>query len=325
MRDALKSRVVLAERPQIAEVPGERSMPGAKLVAVARVRPNPHQPRKQFDRAALDELAASIRARGIMQPLVVRPSDGAYTIIMGERRYRAALLAELNEVPVIVREASDEQAYLDALIENLQRENLTDEEEAEAYRGLIAQGFSVRQIADRLGIAPSKVSRVVRVYADPVLAAAVIDGQITKSQAQELLVAPTGEKPNLVRLLNRRRQERSPVGLTELRDEVQRRRQGVALRNTPPVATFDETEPFVEGSAPAAPPTDARISAREQVHRLRLAVEAQLASFPMMPDDPVLIAEMEALAAAIARLIEKLRTPPQASAETADNTGRSAP
>lgn len=314
MRDALKSRVVLTERPQIVEVPGERSMPGAKLVAIARVQPNPNQPRKQFDRAALDELAESIRARGIMQPLVVRPTDGAYTIIMGERRYRAALLADLDEVPVIVREASDEQAYLDALIENLQRANLTDEEEAEAYRGLLAQGFSVRQIADRLGIAPSKVSRVVRVYEDPILSAAVIEGQITKSQAQEILVAPTGEKPDLVHLISRRRKESNPVGLTELRDEVQRRRQGVALRNTPPIAMFDQTEQSVDGIIHSAPTTYVCISSREQVRRFRLAMEEALVSLPMTPRDPALIVEMEALRVIIERMIGQLKAPPHSDA-----------
>src|SRR5689334_19550468 len=153
MRDALKQRMVLTERARIAETPGERALPGARLVAVNRLHANPHQPRKQFDAAALDELAESIRARGIMQPLVVRPHDDGYGIIMGERRYRGAILAGLSEVPVIVRDVTEEQAFLDALIENVQRANLTDEEEAEAYRGLLARGFSARQIADRLGIA----------------------------------------------------------------------------------------------------------------------------------------------------------------------------
>src|SRR6185437_6691341 len=109
-------------------------------------------------------LAASVRERGVLQPLVVRPlGDDAYSIVVGERRHRAAVLAGLEEVPVLVRECSDEQAYLDALIENLQRANLSDDEEAEAYIGLLRQGHSVRQIAAKLGIAASKVSRVTRV------------------------------------------------------------------------------------------------------------------------------------------------------------------
>ena len=157
---ALKNRVVVSERPHIAETPGERAMPQAKMLAVSRVRPNPEQPRKHFDPEAMEELAASIRERGIMQPLVVRPGGDGYLIVMGERRYRAAILAGLDEVPAIVRDATDEQAYLDALIENLQRANLTDEEEAEAYRAPLARGSSARRIGDRLGIAPSRVSLV---------------------------------------------------------------------------------------------------------------------------------------------------------------------
>lgn len=171
---ALKNRVVLTERPHIAETPGERVMPHAKMLTLSRIKPNPNQPRKHFDPEAMEELAASIRERGIMQPLVVRPTAEGYVIVMGERRYRAAILAGLDEVPVIVRDTTDEQAYLDALIENLQRANLTDEEEAEAYRGLLAQGYSARRIADRLGITPSRVSRVARIYQDPVLSQAVI-------------------------------------------------------------------------------------------------------------------------------------------------------
>jgi ParB/RepB/Spo0J family partition protein len=101
-------------------------MPQAKMLAVSRVKPNPEQPRKHFDPEAMEELAASIRERGILQPLVVRPGGDGYLIVMGERRYREAILAGLDEVPAIVRDATDEQAYLDALIENLQRANLTE-------------------------------------------------------------------------------------------------------------------------------------------------------------------------------------------------------
>lgn len=244
MRDALKNRVVIAERPQIVEVPGERNMPGAKMVATGRIQPNPGQPRKQFDHTGLEELAASIRERGIMQPLVVRPSGDGYTITMGERRFRATLLVGLDEVPVIVRDVSDEQAYLDALIENVQRANLTNEEEAEAYRGLLAQGISVRQIAAKLGIAPSKVSRLTRVFEDPTLAAAIADGKITKSQAQEMLVASPEEKPQLIELIAERRKANRPVSLGELRSAVTDSRPPVALRNG-----HDGADPGVEDVA----------------------------------------------------------------------------
>lgn len=298
MREALKNRMVLPERPQIAEIPGERAMPGAKLVAVSRVHANPHQPRKHFDAAALDELAASIAARGIMQPLVVRPHDGSYRIIMGERRYRGAILAGLTEVPVIVRDVAEEQAYLDALIENLQRANLTDEEEAEAYRGLLTQGFSIRQIADRLGIAHSKVSRVVRIFDDPTLAAAIIAGTITKSQAQELLVAPEEEKPRLVQFIANRRTSAGPATLNDLRAEVARTRGSGALRTTLDADGHD-------GSDHAA----ARALARAEAQRLRRTLDAGLPGLAAWGADPVIAAELALMEQAILAARRRWETP----------------
>lgn len=255
LRSALQERVVLTERPQIVEIPGERTMAGAKVVVISRVKPNPMQPRKQFDTQGLAELAASIRERGILQPLVVRPlGENTYSIIMGERRHRAALLAGLDEVPILVRECSDEQAYVDALIENLQRANLSDEEEAEAYIGLLRQGHSVRQIAARLGIAPSKVSRVTRVYANPVLAEAVVAGQITRSEAQELLSAPAEEQPRLVQFIAGRRIKTGPLPREQLRQTIDQTRPGVALRNTRISLEDDkQDQAFLTPARPIAP------------------------------------------------------------------------
>ena len=202
--------------------------------------PNPAQPRKRFDQAGLDELEASIRERGIMQPLVVRPSGDGYMITMGERRFRAALLAGLEEVPVIVRDVSDEQAFLDALIENLQRANLTDEEEAEAYRELLARGYGVREIAAKLGIAPSKISRLTRVFEDPTLAAAITEGKITKSQAREMLAASPEEKSRIIALIAERRKSNRPMSLGELRAAITDSRSAVALRNSSRRTTHPE-------------------------------------------------------------------------------------
>jgi ParB/RepB/Spo0J family partition protein len=242
LRSALRERVILSERPQIVETPGERTLPGAKMVAITRVKPNPHQPRKRFESQGLEELAASVRERGVLQPLVVRPlGDDAYSIVVGERRHRAAVLAGLEEVPVLVRECSDEQAYLDALIENLQRANLSDDEEAEAYIGLLRQGHSVRQIAAKLGIAPSKVSRVARVYENPVLADAMVAGQITRSEAQELLSAPREEQPRLVQFIAGRRAHTGPVPREQLRETIGQVRPGVAQRNTDTTLNDDES------------------------------------------------------------------------------------
>ena len=117
------------------------------LVSVSSLRPNPNQPRRHFDEAALRELADSIKSQGIIQPLLVRPhgGDNTYQIVAGERRWRAAQLAGLKEVPVFVRELSDKEVMAAALIENLQREDLNPIEEAEALQAL-------RAAADCLGL-----------------------------------------------------------------------------------------------------------------------------------------------------------------------------
>src|SRR5882762_9594408 len=112
--------------------------------------PNPNQPRKMFDETALSELAASIRERGVMEPILVRPKDGRYEIVAGERRYRASKLAGLVEIPAMVREMSDEEAMADSLLENFQREDLTVMEKARAMEGL-TQIMSVEVAARRLG------------------------------------------------------------------------------------------------------------------------------------------------------------------------------
>src|SRR5262245_4964087 len=99
-------------------------------VAIARIRPNPRQPRTSFDEAALHELAASIRAQGILQPLLVRPDgDGQFELVAGERRLRAAHLAGLTDVPIVIREVSDRESLELALIENIQRDDLSPLEE----------------------------------------------------------------------------------------------------------------------------------------------------------------------------------------------------
>src|SRR6266403_6242630 len=110
-----------APKPALAETP--TSVEPERRAAIDRIRPNPRQPRADFDTAALDELAASIRAQGILQPLLVRPDDdGGYELVAGERRLRAARLAGLREVPIVVREVTDRESLELALIENIQRD-----------------------------------------------------------------------------------------------------------------------------------------------------------------------------------------------------------
>jgi ParB family transcriptional regulator, chromosome partitioning protein len=122
------------------------------------VIPNPNQPRKYFDPVALEELAASIRERGVMEPIIVRPMDGHYEIVAGERRYRASKLAGLKEVPVVIRELTDEEAMTDALLENFQREDLTVMEKARAIKAL-TEVMTHEETAKNLGCSTSTLRR----------------------------------------------------------------------------------------------------------------------------------------------------------------------
>jgi ParB family chromosome partitioning protein len=119
---------------------------------------NPNQPRRFFDPTALNELAASIRERGVLEPIVVRPKDGRYEIVAGERRFRASKIAGLDEIPAVIRELSDEEAMTDALLENFQREDLTVIEKARAVQTLL-EVMSADQAARSLGCSTSTLRR----------------------------------------------------------------------------------------------------------------------------------------------------------------------
>lgn len=150
-----------------------------------------HQPRKQFDQQALNELAESIEQSGIIQPLVVRKIDGGYRLIAGERRFRAAKIAQLQKVPVVVRDVSDRDAFTLALIENIQREDLNPIEEAEAYRHLTEDyGFTHEQISKRVGRARASVSNTLRLLALPSHARDLVrDGELSAGHARAILSA----------------------------------------------------------------------------------------------------------------------------------------
>lgn len=132
-------------------------------LALDEIRPNPRQPRAAFDEAALNELAASIRSVGLLQPVVVRAVFGGYELVAGERRLRAARIAGLGAIPAIVRHAGDEQMLRDALIENLQREDLNPLEEAAAYRQLVDDlGATHEEVAERVGKSRAAVTNALR-------------------------------------------------------------------------------------------------------------------------------------------------------------------
>jgi ParB family chromosome partitioning protein len=154
-----------APRPAASEAPAAE---GARLVEVARIRPNPAQPRKTFDEEALGELADSIRRRGVLQPILVREVEGGFELIAGERRWRAAQRAQLHAIPAVVRSDSAESSAELALIENIQREDLNAIEEASGYQLLIEQyGHGQDAVAKLVGKSRSHVANLLRLLALP--------------------------------------------------------------------------------------------------------------------------------------------------------------
>lgn len=158
-------------------------------LAVEQCRPNPYQPRKEFQAEAIDELKTSIEEHGILQPLIVRKSIKGYEIVVGERRFRAAKKAGLSTVPAVVREMTDQQMMELALLENLQRENLTPLEEGAAYRSLIKElGITQQGLADRLGKSRSHIANLVRLLSlPPEITQKVNDGVLSMGHARALL------------------------------------------------------------------------------------------------------------------------------------------
>ena len=163
---------------------------GVVTLRLSEIKPNHEQPRKHFDEQALIELADSIREHGVLQPLIVRPMlGGEYQLIAGERRYRAAMMAEVSSVPVVIREFSDMEAMEVALVENLQRRDLNPVEEGEGYKALQEQ-FSLTQaeIAKRVGKSRSAVANAMRLVELPeTVKKAVSQGELSMGHARALL------------------------------------------------------------------------------------------------------------------------------------------
>ena len=179
----------------------EPSTDGAVRLPLQKVEPNPLQPRKAFEPEALDELAASIREHGIIQPLTVRKMpNGFYQIIAGERRWRAARLAGLSEVPAVIIEADDRKAMELALIENLQRADLNPIEEAQGYQQLMQEyGMTQEQAAARVGKSRPAVANAMRLLAlpQPVLEL-VQSGKLSAGHARALLPLKTAGEQQAV-------------------------------------------------------------------------------------------------------------------------------
>lgn len=166
------------------------SMVSTDTLAVNDIIPNKEQPRKTFDEAALQELADSIKQHGVLQPLLVRPlTTGGYQLVAGERRWRASRLAELKEVPVIIKELSDTEAMEIAIIENLQREDLNPIEEAEGLQALIDKcGFTQEEVATSVGKSRPAITNALRLLRLPQEVRQMTkDGDISAGHARALL------------------------------------------------------------------------------------------------------------------------------------------
>ena len=166
------------------------------LCEVDMIRPNRHQPRRHFSPDDLKELAESIRSQGIIQPLIVRTDDVGYELVAGERRLRAATLAGLNRVPVVVKDVSDSKMLEISIVENIQRENLNPMEEAEAYHRLIADfDLTQDQAAERVGKSRSAVANFLRLrqLPDPIKTS-IMEGALSMGHARALLGADTPAK-----------------------------------------------------------------------------------------------------------------------------------
>ena len=178
-----------ASTPAAVPAPEIDARERVQRVALDRVRPCPFQPRKEFTAEALRELADSIREQGIVQPLIVRERNGHFELIAGERRWRAAQIVNLSEVPVIVREADDRAVLELALIENLQRENLNAIEEAQGYSQLIGQfQLTQEEVATKVGKSRAVVANELRLLKLPLtLQGYIRDGRLSVGHAKVVL------------------------------------------------------------------------------------------------------------------------------------------
>ncbi len=212
---------------------GDRKSVGVRQVPTERVDPNPDQPRLAMDQDSLDDLAASVREHGILQPILVRPAAGGrYQIVAGERRWRAARMAGLETVPALIEELDDETALEISIIENLQREDLSPLDEALMYERMIHEhGYSVRRLAQKLGKDKGYLENRLRLAdAPPEVKELVSVRKDTLSAAYELMKVPDARKRK--RLADQ--VARGELSLVKLKERIEGR------RSRTPVADADE-------------------------------------------------------------------------------------
>ena len=225
-----------------ALLPPAEAEDGTRLreLPVESLIPNPQQPRRSFDGQALEELAASIRSSGVLQPLVVRPRGSQFEILVGERRWRAAQQAGLTRVPSIVREASDAEALELGLVENLLREDLNPVEAAQAYQRLLAEfGWTQDELARRLGKDRSSVANALRLLRLPeMIQEDLRSGRLTMGHARALLGLPSATAQ--LRLRERILAQDWSVRTTEAGVQARRSPRARLRRRAPDVEAVEE-------------------------------------------------------------------------------------
>lgn len=214
-------------------------------IPVDSIRPNPHQPRTSADDDALEELAISIRSQGIVQPIVIRPAGEGYEIIAGERRWRAAKMAGLATVPAVVREATDSEMPVLALVENLQREDLNPVDCARAYRQITEEfGWTQEALSQAVGRSRTAISNTLRLLKLPLeIQQRIQSGHLSEGHGRALLAVPNEEE----RMLIWQRIERDGLTVREAEDLVRRTTErGEPAKKTKPARDPDPLRPFLE-------------------------------------------------------------------------------
>jgi ParB/RepB/Spo0J family partition protein len=274
---------------------------GVRVLPVDRIEPNPEQPRLEFDETSLEELAASIREHGVLQPILVRPlGNNRYQLIAGERRWRASRIAGHGTIPALVEEIDDDTALEISLIENLQREDLSPLDEAAMYDRMIHEhGYSIRRLADKLGKDKGYLENRLRLAdAPPEIRELVSLRKDTLSHAYELLKV---EDPKRRRKLAEQ-VGRGELSLVKLRERIEgrRRTQPVDGVDAAPEGIWDDAIPI---ERPAAAGDD-------------LAIEAEAAWTGRARTDPAaplgdesLVQARHQLADAVEELVAVLRAP----------------
>ena len=171
-----------------------------KLIRISDIQKNPYQPRKEFSKEKIEELAQSIKENGLIQPIIVRQSPViGYEILAGERRYRASIAAGLSEVPVIIKKLSDQDMMIHSIIENLQREDLNPIEEAKAYQSLIDKGYTHADIAEKMGKSRPYITNLVRLLTLPDFILTEVEaGKLSQAHARLLIQLSTDEQKKIL-------------------------------------------------------------------------------------------------------------------------------